>query len=291
MKTRIISGIVMGVIVAAVLVLGIMVSSYFITAFVALAAAVGTYELVGNAAGLKSKFAVIISSVYTALMVGLLDKNLAEWALLRNLSSSSNGAFLDKIAMYWDKFPYMLTVLYFLIAVILILKNHKDFSLAKIAVFSAMPMFLSYAFSTLGSVINHANGIYYLLLLLNFSSVCDMGAYFVGVTCGKHKLCPEISPKKTVEGALGGIASSIVVGLILVFAFGFAEKLLPTLLLTIPLCIVGMLGDLFASAIKRSVGIKDYGTLIPGHGGVLDRVDSILLIAPVLYIFVELGVL
>ena len=80
-------------------------------------------------------------------------------------------------------------------------------------------------------------------------------------------------------------------GLILVFSFGYGDKLLPTVILTIPLCIIGMLGDLFASAIKRSVGIKDYGALIPGHGGVLDRVDSILLIAPVLYIFVELGVL
>lgn len=291
MKTRIISGIVMGAIVIAVLVAGILVSPYFITAFVAILAAIGAYELVGNAAGVKSKLAVITSAVYSALMVGLLDKNLAEWAFLRYLSSVYNGKFLDLVAANWDKFPYMLTVLYFFVAVILILKNHKEFSLAKIAVFSAMPIFLSYAFSTLSGVINHGNGIYYLLLLFNFSSVCDMGAYFVGVTMGKHKLCPEISPKKTVEGALGGIASSIVVGLILVFAFGHADKLLPTIILTVPLCIVGMLGDLFASAIKRSVGLKDYGKLIPGHGGVLDRVDSILLIAPVLYIFIDLGVI
>ena len=291
MKTRIISGIVMGAIVIAVLVAGILVSPYFITAFVAILAAIGAYELVGNAAGVKSKLAVITSAVYSALMVGLLDKNLAEWAFLRYLSSVYNGKFLDLVAANWDKFPYMLTVLYFFVAVILILKNHKEFSLAKIAVFSAMPIFLSYAFSTLSGVINHGNGIYYLLLLFNFSSVCDMGAYFVGVTMGKHKLCPEISPKKTVEGALGGIASSIVVGLILVFAFGHADKLLPTIILTVPLCIVGMLGDLFASAIKRSVNLKDYGKLIPGHGGVLDRVDSILLIAPVLYIFIDLGVI
>lgn len=291
MKTRIISGIVMGAIVIAVLVAGILVSPYFITAFVAILAAVGAYELVGNAAGVKSKLAVITSAAYSALMVGLLDKNLAEWAFLRNISSKYHGEFLDFVAANWDKFPYMLTVLYFLIAVVLILKNHKDFSLAKIAVFAAMPLFLSYAFSILGSVINHKDGIYYLLLLLNFSSVCDMGAYFVGVTMGKHKLCPEISPKKTIEGAVGGVVSSIIVGLILVFAFGHADKLLPTLIITIPLCIVGMLGDLFASAIKRSVGLKDYGKLIPGHGGVLDRVDSILLIAPVLYIFIGLGVI
>ncbi|MBP3706588.1 MAG: phosphatidate cytidylyltransferase, partial [Clostridia bacterium] len=249
------------------------------------------FELVSNAAGVKSKAAVISSCIYSALMVVILDKNLEEWAFLTSISSFENNVILDKIAANWSSIPYTLTVLYFVIAVILILKHHKDFTLAKIAVFSAMPIVVCYAFSTLGSVINHKNGIYYLLLLLNFSSVCDMGAYFVGVTCGKHKLCPEISPKKTVEGAVGGIVSAIIVGLILVFSFGYGDKLLPTVILTIPLCIIGMLGDLFASAIKRSVGIKDYGALIPGHGGVLDRVDSILLIAPVLYIFVELGVL
>ena len=127
-------------------------------------------------------------------------------------------------------------------------------------------------------------------MLLNFSSICDMGAYFVGVTCGKHKLCPEISPKKTVEGALGGILSSIIISFILtlIFSINKAYVLIP---LTVLFCIIGMLGDLFASVIKRSVGLKDYGNLIPGHGGILDRFDSILLIAPVLYIFIEFGVL
>jgi phosphatidate cytidylyltransferase len=127
--------------------------------------------------------------------------------------------------------------------------------------------------------------------LFNFSSVCDMGAYFVGVTMGKHKLCPNISPKKTIEGAVGGIASSIVVSLILILAFGKTDMLIPTLVFTIPLCVLGMIGDLFASSIKRSVGLKDYGSLIPGHGGILDRVDSILMIAPLLYLLITVGVL
>ena len=118
-----------------------------------------------------------------------------------------------------------------------------------------------------------------------------MGAYFVGSTIGKHKLCPEISPKKTVEGAVGGILSSLVVTLILVFAFSVTEKLLAALILTVPFCILGMIGDLFASAIKRTAGIKDYGNLIPGHGGILDRFDSIIMIAPLFSLFVSLGVI
>ena len=89
----------------------------------------------------------------------------------------------------------------------------------------------------------------------SFSSVCDMGAYFVGVTCGKHKLCPNISPKKTVEGAVGGIISSMVVTVIL--ALCFSKSLVLPIILTIPLCILGMIGDLFASAIKRSVDLNN----------------------------------
>ena len=116
-----------------------------------------------------------------------------------------------------------------------------------------------------------------------------MGAYFTGVTKGKHKLCPEISPKKTIEGAVGGIISSIVVTIVL--ALCFSKNLLAPMLLTIPLCALGMIGDLFASAIKRSVDLKDYGDLIPGHGGILDRFDSILIIAHAMGVLIALGVL
>ena len=129
----------------------------------------------------------------------------------------------------------------------------------------------------------------YLLLLLNFSSVCDCGAYFVGVTVGRHKLCEKISPKKTVEGAIGGIVSSIIVTVILTLCF--KRSVLMPIVLTVPFCIIGMLGDLFASSIKRSVGLKDYGNLIPGHGGVLDRVDSIIMIVPLLFILALYGVI
>ena len=185
---------------------------------------------------------------------------------------------------------HSLLLIYFLFEVIIILRNHKDFDLGKIVSLFALPLPYAYAFSCLSSVIKHPDGIYYLLLLLNFSSVCDMGAYFVGVTMGKHKLCPNISPKKTVEGAVGGIVSSIVVTVII--SLCFAKSLVIPMILTIPFCVLGMLGDLFASAIKRSVGLKDYSNLIPGHGGILDRVDSIIMIAPFLYLAIYyLGVL
>ena len=299
MKTRIISGAILISIVTAFLVLAKTVNPFFLTAFIVIACAVGTYELVKNAAGITQKTAFIGSMVYSSLMIVLLDNKLDQiifdWSLKEVASSMLNPnsapTFKQFIFSNWGNFSFVLTVFYFIFCVVIILKFHKAFSLAKISVFCAMPIVLSYAFSTLGSIINNSDGIYYLLLLLNFSAVCDTGAYFVGVTCGKHKLCPEISPKKTIEGALGGIASSIIVAIILNLCFSRADNLAAILILTIPFCILGMLGDLFASAIKRSVNLKDYGTLIPGHGGVLDRVDSILMIAPVLYIFIKFGVI
>lgn len=269
MKTRIISGIVMGLIVAAVLVTGAYVPAV-VTVFIALLSGVAVYELVHTAAGIKDT-----ASVVAATLFGV----------------SAVLGFGDPFGLKIPNLILWLAVIYFLVVVVLCLKNHGSFSLSHLAVLCAMPLPVAFAFSCLGRVINGADGYYYLLLLFNFSSVCDMGAYFVGVTCGKHKLCPEISPKKTVEGLLGGFASSLLVAVILCLSFGFNDRLVKTLLLTVPFCTVGVCGDLFASVIKRTVGIKDYGRLIPGHGGVLDRVDSILLIAPLLWLCVEAGLL
>ena len=276
MKTRIISGIIMGVIVACVLALGFLVQPIIITLAVALIAAGAVYELIHNAAGIKSKIAVSGSIVFAFLYVVFSD----------------NSVFVKPYYSLWlsPELVNSLLLIYFLFAVIIILKNNKDFDLGKIVSLFALPLPYAYAFSCLSSVIKHPDGIYYLLLLLNFSSVCDMGAYFVGVTMGKHKLCPNLSPKKTVEGAVGGIVSSVIVTLII--SLCFAKSLVIPMLLTIPFCVLGMLGDLFASAIKRSVGLKDYSNLIPGHGGILDRVDSIIMIAPFLYFAIYyLGVL
>ena len=263
MKTRIISGIVMGVIVAAILAAGFLFNSIIISIAIAFMAAGAAYEHIHNAVGIKSKAALIGVCVYSALT-----------------------AFTEKFTYHY---LFILSVLYFVFAVCVVLKNNKEFTLAHIASLCSLPLALSFAFVCLNGVINHVNGIYNLLLLLNFSSVCDMGAYFSGVTCGKPQLCPNVSPKKTVEGAVGGIVSSVIVTLILCLCFN--KPLVMPIIFTIPLCILGMLGDLFASSIKRAVGIKDYGNLIPGHGGILDRVDSIIMIAPAFFLLIVHGVM
>jgi len=277
MKTRIISGIVMGIIVAAALTAGFLVCPYIITLAIAVLSAGAVYELLHNAAGIKCKASIIGAGAFSVLFV-FASADLVQDKLLKKIPDN-----------YWSLIVISLCAIYFIFAVVMTFKNNKVFSLGQIASLCGFPIPYAFAFSCLGSVINNESGIFYLLLLLNFSSVCDMGAYFTGVTMGKHKLCPNLSPKKTVEGAVGGILSSVIVTLIITLCFK-ASIILP-LILTVPLCILGMAGDLFASAIKRAVGIKDYGNLIPGHGGILDRVDSILMIVPFMYLLISFGVL
>ena len=293
MKKRIISGVVMGAVVALVLALGLLLENVIITAFVAIIAGIGVLELVGNAAKIDWIVFKILSGVYTAIMVFILSSWLEEALRLSFFFNDDTASQIELTTsdVYLPVIAAIISIVYIVVCAILILIKQADFDLSKIAVLCGMPLIYAFAFSTISSIITATNGIYYLLLILNFSSVCDMGAYFVGVSYGKRKLCPEISPNKTVEGALGGIVSSIVVSLIITLCYGKFTAIIPTVLLTIPLCIAGMAGDLFASVIKRKTEIKDYGNLIPGHGGVLDRVDSMLFIAPLIFCLMFLGVL
>jgi len=129
-------------------------------------------------------------------------------------------------------------------------------------------------------------GTKYIWLIFIIAFGTDTCAYFAGNLFGKRKLSPEISPNKTVEGFIGGIIGSVALTTIysLLANIGFSWRII---LLTILTSIVSQIGDLIASKIKRITGIKDYGNLIPGHGGILDRFDSIILTAPVVYYSIE----
>lgn len=141
------------------------------------------------------------------------------------------------------------------------------------------------------------NGLYYVLMTFAASWMTDTGAYFVGVNFGKHKLCPNISPKKTVEGAIGGIvtcvASLLLISLIyekvsVQLGSPIAINYLAVAIFAPILSLLSMLGDLAASAIKRQYGIKDFGNIMPGHGGVIDRFDSVLMVVPAIYILAKI---
>lgn len=127
----------------------------------------------------------------------------------------------------------------------------------------------------------------FFLLLVTWAS--DTGAYLVGTLCGRHRLAPTISPKKTVEGLVGGLIAAIIAGYAARWWFLPDLSGLDCLILATLLTISGLWGDLTESAMKRSVGMKDSGGILPGHGGMLDRLDSLLFTAPVFYYYVTMA--
>ncbi len=126
----------------------------------------------------------------------------------------------------------------------------------------------------------------FFLLLVTWAS--DTGAYYVGTLYGRHRLAPTISPKKTVEGLVGGLIAAIIAGYLARWWFLPELSGLDCLILAALLTIAGLWGDLAESAMKRTVGMKDSGGILPGHGGMLDRLDSLLFATPVFYYYITL---
>ena len=124
-------------------------------------------------------------------------------------------------------------------------------------------------------------GQFHVWLIFLCSWGCDTCAYCVGVLIGKHKMAPVLSPKKSIEGAVGGVAGAVLLGVI--YAFFTKGGMVEYGIICGVGALISMVGDLAASAIKRNQGIKDYGKLIPGHGGILDRFVSVIFTAPVIY--------
>lgn len=147
---------------------------------------------------------------------------------------------------------------------------------------------LSYIYQTR----NLTDGAYLVWLIFICSWGCDTCAYCVGMLIGKHKMSPKLSPKKSIEGAVGGVLGAALIGAVYAALVGKNLQAENQVAAYAIICGVGalisMVGDLAASAIKRNHDIKDYGTLIPGHGGVLDRFDSVIFTAPMIYFLATL---
>ena len=167
-----------------------------------------------------------------------------------------------------------------------------------LAMFSGIVIFCFYSFIRLKEMLPVEeygyDAIFFILLILCFAWGGDTCAYFAGRAFGKHKLCPVVSPKKTVEGAVGGVLGTMVFGVLVTVIYSIAADRMEEFtrsnigvsmyviiaLLACVAAVLGIYGDLFASVVKRQCGIKDYGTIFPGHGGILDRFDSEMFIAP-----------
>ncbi len=163
--------------------------------------------------------------------------------------------------------------------------NHIKLRFDKIAVCFVAGVLIPYLFSSIIRIlVVDGTGRFFVLIPFIIAFISDSGAYFAGLYFGRRKLAPAISPKKTVEGAIGGVITSVLSMLLYMFivdiAFGFTVNYFAVFVYGIICAAAGVFGDLCFSVIKRQAGIKDYGTLIPGHGGILDRFDSMIIIAP-----------
>lgn len=170
--------------------------------------------------------------------------------------------------------------------------SHIKVRFEKIAFCMVVGLVVPYLFSSLVRIITLDNGRFLVLIPFLAAFLSDTGAYFVGCKYGRRKLAPVISPNKSVEGVVGGLAFSVLgmllYTLILQIAFRFQVNYLLAILYGLLGTAAGVFGDLCFSVIKRQTGIKDYGSLFPGHGGVLDRFDSFLFVCPLMEILLIL---
>jgi len=183
---------------------------------------------------------------------------------------------------------YLLLLFVILFAYLIYIMAMAVFSKGKITVAKIGVAYLSISyvvasFASLSSIRYLDAGMYNLMLVFFISWGCDTSAYFFGTFLGKHKLIPEVSPKKSVEGAIGGIIGAIGLslgfGALADYVFEIQTNYIAIAVVACVLAVVSQIGDLIASLIKREYGVKDYGKLMPGHGGVMDRFDSVLAVA------------
>ena len=177
------------------------------------------------------------------------------------------------------------------VVLLFVMNNHEKIKITDAAYAFLFTLVIPKAFSTILLFRNYGEPVSYFLVLMGLAVAWlnDTCAYFSGYFFGKRKLCPEISPKKTVEGAIGGVFGSVILCSLLAFIFSVATNYVinwVSFVIFLPVgAVLAIFGDLCASAIKRQFGIKDYGSIMPGHGGVMDRFDSWLFVAPALYIW------
>ena len=216
---------------------------------------------------------------------------LVPYTLIVMLSTYQHIRALDMVASF-------LVVLFY--SIYLVVRNGvvSYQKVSGLLLFSGIIMYCFYSLIFLKKLLPVAeygyDAVFFILLILCFAWGGDTCAYFAGRAFGKHKLCPVVSPKKTVEGAIGGVLGTMVFGVAATLIYSAAADRMEIFtqsnigvsmfvviaLLGIVAAVLGIYGDLFASVVKRQCGIKDYGIIFPGHGGILDRFDSVMFIAP-----------
>jgi phosphatidate cytidylyltransferase len=184
--------------------------------------------------------------------------------------------------------PGLLIALLTALSVPLFFRSALDRGLFDVAVTLFGLLYLGATLSFLVSTRLLPQGEWLIFFLLFVTWAADTGAYYAGTLWGRHRLAPRISPKKSVEGLAGGFVGAMIAACVARWWFLPMLSVLDCAILSVLLTGVGLWGDLAESALKRSVGVKDSGAVLPGHGGMLDRLDSLLFTAPAFYYYVTL---
>ena len=259
MKTRIIAAAVL----VPVLFLVVLVAPKEVAAAIMGALqAIAAYELLYRTK-LVTKPRLVVYSVVMAFAIAL-------WS------------FADAIHAYF----VLMVLAYFLLMFSEMMRDHVKIRFETLSMCFVGGLVVPYLMSAVVRILTMSIGRYVILIPFVVACICDAGAYFIGLKFGKHKLAPVVSPNKTIEGVIGGLAGAmtgmLIYALILDLGFKFEVNYGLALLYGLVGSGVGTFGDLCFSIIKRQTGIKDYGNLIPGHGGVLDRFDSLSMVAPLM---------
>ncbi|MCD7827568.1 MAG: phosphatidate cytidylyltransferase [Clostridiales bacterium] len=244
-----------------------------LTILVSLISLLAVYEVI-KAVGCKNNVIIVLSTVTAAAIPFLFNFDISV-------------PFMETAVIY--------SIVYFILMVTMHKKTTFSDTVTALFATAAIPCAISTLIEFRDLYIDYpdkydkAAGVFFILFGMFSAWITDAFAYIVGRRIGKHKLCPEISPKKSVEGAVGGVLGAAVFNLILFFVFDYffftthSIKWWEIAIISVILSIISMFGDLSASIIKRNHGIKDFGKILPGHGGVMDRFDSCLFVLPSLY--------
>ena len=268
MKNRVLSGVVL---VALMLAIVIFNHSFplALNIVLALVSLFSITELI-SAIGMTKKYFLAIPSVLFAAGLPLVELELLQEGLY-----------------------YVYTVVLFAS----LIRYHKVATFREVGIIYSMTLLIPTALMTLLELrkLGGNHGMFYVMMAIFSAWIADVGGFFAGSLFGKHKLCPEISPKKTVEGVAGGFVLNIAAMLVFGWIFSSVSyqgtvqvSYLTLLLMGIGSTIFSILGDLSFSLIKRSCHIKDFGQVIPGHGGILDRFDSVIFTVPYVFFLVQI---
>lgn len=266
MKKRVFSAIIMVAIFIPILIIGGKTFSIFMT----LLSVLGLYELL-HVRESKKSFPLVLKIIAYLMVI---------------FFSLNNSSSLE--LQYDISYKMMAFIIFVFLSPMVFINDNKKYNLNDALFLIGSVLFVGLSFNLVNIIRNF--DITYIIYLLLITTITDTFALFTGMLIGKHKLAPEISPKKTIEGLIGGVFMGTFVATAYYFTvINSSISLVLLIFITVILALVGQLGDLVFSSVKRYYGKKDFSNLIPGHGGILDRLDSIIFVTLAFVIF--LGIL